>query len=131
MLVKNTVLRMKNEILNTGLKLAMEFGENWLQPIQDRLSKEYPELTRKELNEYNQICQHVMKFGHTLAVEAKTGNRINNPIFEKDKKDQEKAELEFKKRRNEFPSKVREKYEWVDDENLSKLFSQGCYYAMK
>jgi hypothetical protein len=36
------------EILNTGLSLAMEFGADWLKPIQDRLSVKYSTLTQME-----------------------------------------------------------------------------------
>jgi len=45
----------KNEILNYGLKLAMAFGKHWLEPIQSRLIKKYPELTKVEQDEFNSI----------------------------------------------------------------------------
>ncbi len=37
-------------ILNAGLDLAMEFGEHWLAPIQDRLGALYPALNARDLD---------------------------------------------------------------------------------
>jgi hypothetical protein len=56
------------EILNTGLSLAMEFGADWLKPIQDRLSVKYPTLTQMERVWYNTICREAMEKGHTSLV---------------------------------------------------------------
>jgi hypothetical protein len=33
---------MNDDILNAGLHLAMEWGEDWLTPIQERLGSSYP-----------------------------------------------------------------------------------------
>ena len=105
---------MNDAILNVGLELAMEFGENWLEPIQSRLAERHPELSPVELNACNDTCQAAMKFGHREVASALTRTRA----------DQRKAfEL--------FREAVRARYSWMSDENLSHLFSQGCYYAMK
>ncbi|MFL5386714.1 MAG: hypothetical protein ACJ8GN_29840 [Longimicrobiaceae bacterium] len=45
-----------NQLLNRGLALAMEFGENCLQPIQARLAKEFPHLTPQGLDQYDALC---------------------------------------------------------------------------
>ena len=37
---------MNTTILNEGLSLAMEWGEQWLCPIQERLATAHPELSR-------------------------------------------------------------------------------------
>ena len=55
-----------------------------------------------------------MKFGHREVASALVKTRA----------DHEKAfEL--------FRQAVRTRYSWIDEQNLSHLFSQGCYYAMK
>ena len=102
----------RNHILNDGLHLAMEWGEDWLKPIQERLSKAYPGLLKEQLDEYSAICQAVMKYGHdqTYKLAELKGNKVS-------------AE--------EFESIMISRYPWVNSENLSRLFSQGIYYSWK
>jgi hypothetical protein len=40
-------------ILNHGYKLALEFGKDWLQPVNERLRKKYPNLSNKDLVKIN------------------------------------------------------------------------------
>ena len=100
------------EILNTGLNLAMEWGKDWLKPIQSRLVIHYPQLSPDELDRYNTLCQEAMKFGHDLIYSLHNQHTT--------------SEIQ-----SYFRSQLKEKYPWVSDENLGRLFSQGMYYAMK
>jgi hypothetical protein len=99
------------DILNTGLNLAMEWGEDWLKPIQSRLVIQHPQLSHSELDMYNTLCQETMRFGHDLIYEL---HYQNTPDIQ-----------------SHFRSQFKEKYPWVSDENLGHLFSQGMYYAHK
>jgi hypothetical protein len=105
---------MDTSVLNKGLDLAMEFGENWLRPIQERLAKKYPELSRAALDEYDRVCREAMSFGHTQLVacwrEAGSDQRQAFQFYQRD---------------------VLARYPWVSEPNLSRLFSQSCYYAHK
>lgn len=105
---------MSEQVLNAGLMLAMEFGENWLQPIQSRLGAEFPELSSRDLERYNSTCREAMDFGHAQFGEAvrvdSTGGATAKAAF---------AEL------------VRRRYSWVDDQSMARLWSQACYYAWK
>lgn len=56
---------MDTALLNEGLAMGMEFGTNWLQPIQKRLAKKHPQLSQAELDEYDRVCREAMNFGHT------------------------------------------------------------------
>ena len=102
----------REALLNEGLDLAMEWGKNWLKPIQERLAVHHPELSQDELNEINAICQSTMKFGHDYVynLALKTG------------KDTKKSDLELA---------MQSRYPWVNAKNISHLFSQGMYYAWK
>jgi hypothetical protein len=102
----------REALLNEGLDLAMEWGKNWLKPIQERLAVRHPELSQDELNEINAICQSTMKFGHDYVynLALKTG------------KDTKKSDLELA---------MQSRYPWVNAKNISHLFSQGMYYAWK
>ncbi len=105
---------MTPEILNAGLNLAMEFGENWLMPIQNRLGALYPELGPGELDQYNALCQEAMRFGHEqtrLAWRHSGGSQA----------------VAYQK----FSHDLRQRYAWVSEDNLSRLFSQGSYSAWK
>jgi hypothetical protein len=101
-------------ILNAGLHLAMEFGEHWLQPIQNRLHAKFPRLTPAELDSYDEICRAAMAFGHEQVLLALAAAKRN--------------EVEAQRL---FTLALREKYAWVDDDNRARLHSQGCYYAWK
>ena len=102
------------EILNVGLDLAMEFGEDWLQPIQTRLTILFPALSRDELDAYNELCRKAMFFGHDQVVRSiQEGPSDQAGQFQN------------------FRAAVLAEYPWVADGNLRRLFSQGYYYAMK
>lgn len=102
------------EVLNCGLALATTFGENWLQPIQKRLSARYPALSASQLNECDVTCRNAMKFAHAL---------VPTVVATLDTLDQ-RAYAQFRDR-------LTERYPWVSEDNIERLFSQGCYYAMK
>ena len=92
--------------------MAMEFGKNWLQPIQERLSKKYHHLNAEELEQYNAMCQAAMSFGHEIVYAL--------------------AEEHGKEAKyDQYEPIYTQHYSWVNKKNLSRLFSQGMYYAWK
>lgn len=102
----------RDGLLNDGLHLAMEWGSDWLQPIQERLAKKYPRLSKIELDEINATCQAAMSFGHgTVCDLVKEHGRDIAP--------------------QQFEPIMKSRYPWVDAGNMSRLFSQGMYYSMK
>lgn len=109
----------ENEILNSGLGFAMEFGENWLQPIHQRLLSKYDFLTKKQLDEYNSKCTEVMKIGQ---------NFIYKTLVEVS---ENQVTIEENHLKEILKSFMLSDYPWIDDKNLSRLFNQGCYYAYK
>lgn len=109
----------ENEILNSGLDFTMEFGENWLQPIHQRLFSKYDFLTKKQLDEYNLICTKAMKSGKDL---------IYKTLVEVS---ENQATIDENHLKEKLKSFMLSNYPWIDDKNLSRLFNQGCYYAYK
>jgi hypothetical protein len=105
---------MNDDILNTGLHLAMEWGEDWLKPIQTRLSKQYPELSLQQMDEYDAVCRKAMHFGHNLIYELHSTQSLS-----------------VSSTQSQFEMEMKKAYPWVSGENLGRLFSQGMYYAMK
>jgi hypothetical protein len=109
----------EEEILNRGLGFAMEFGKNWLQPINSRLKRVYRKLSDSELEEYNDTCQQVMKWAN---------ESIYRKLEDIDRVDKTISEIELEKQFNLELSGV---FIWINKTNLKKLFSQTCYYAWR
>ena len=103
---------LRAEQLNAGLALAMEWGENWLKPIQARLRLRYPQLSQAELDEFNRLCKEAMSFGHDTAYQLamETAKRVHP---------------------DDFAPLFKARYPWANDKNIAHLFSQGMYYAWK
>ena len=99
-------------LLNEGLELAMDWGENWLAPVQDRLLQRHAYLQREELDELNATCQQAMSFGHETVYEM---------VREKGKNISQ----------DEFVPLVLAKHPWLNAENTTRLFNQSMYYAWK
>ena len=102
---------MDNKILNIGLGMALEFGENWLQPIQDRLRIKLPKLTKSELDKYDNICRDTMEAGQDSIY--KICEKGDKPTFK------------------EWKEQFLISFPWVDERNLKSIFNQGLYYAWK
>ena len=109
----------EENILKRGLEFVLEFGPNWLQPIQSRLSEKFPELQTEELNKYDSICRTAMKDGHEF-------------IYKKlETAADEKRKIKEKDVADELQLFLHKKYPWVDSGNLKRIVSQGFYYAWK
>ncbi|MGA9638716.1 hypothetical protein [Flavobacterium sp.] len=108
-------IKLSSEILNNGLNFSMEFGENWLVEINNRLSKKHPELSKSELDNCEKICRKINKISHDYVSKnpVKEGNEI---LF-----------IESSK----FKNFIKNKYDWITDDNLNNLYSQSCYYALR
>ena len=107
-----TAAAARDAVLNQGLNLAMEWGSDWLQPIQERLAQRQPALSAAERDAINAICQAAMRFGHQTVYALAEAAGPNA-------------------RREDFAAALHARYPWVDADNQARLFSQGMYYAWK
>ena len=103
------------EILNYGLQLSMEFGQNWLKPINERLATKFPDLLPQQLEEYNVLCKKVHQIAHRFIAE--------NPI----RSDEGIEFVDF----HQFRQFIQKQYSWLSSANVQRLYSQSCYYAYK
>lgn len=108
-------MNFSEEILNTALEMSMEFGENWLKPIHERIHKKYPNISSEDLDELNSICKKVNQSANNYVYE--NVSVINGEI----------KFVDFDK----FKNDILLKYNWISKINLSHFYSQSCYYAMK
>jgi hypothetical protein len=106
---------MTTQILNDGLELHLEFGENWLADIDDRLSKKYPHVSKSDLKNTDKLCRKVAKFANDFV--------LKNPVM-KDGKATFIDQVYFK-------TQLLKEYDWIHEANLNRLYSQSCYYARK
>lgn len=106
---KLNILTDKN-VLNKALSLSLEWGKEWLKPIQNRLMYIIPRLSG---NDIEKISEYIIG--------------VRDDIFEKIYNDHFDSESQT------FDSDVvritKEKYPWINKNNLSRLDSQGRYYA--
>jgi hypothetical protein len=104
--------RSRDAVLNDGLALAMDWGENWLAPIQSRLARQHARLARHELDELNGVCQGAMRSA-----------RETSHIMVQQRGTSVLAE--------DFSAVFVRRYPWANPENTARLFRQGMYYAWK
>jgi hypothetical protein len=100
------------ETLNQGLNMALEWGENFGKPIGPRLAALYPELSAEQLEKCEKVCEEVKSFAFQVLYE----------LYGAGHKDPTAAQ---------YHNVVRAKYPWVSSENLSRLLTQGRYYAWR
>jgi len=108
-------MTLSDHVFNDGLELHMEFGENWLTDIDDRLSKKHPHLSKSELRNMDRLCRRIAKLANDF---------VRKNIVVKDGKPTFIDSSDFK-------TYLLNEYEWINKANLSRLYSQSCYYAMK
>lgn len=100
------------EILNQGLDMALEWGENFGKPIGPRLAALYPELSVEQLWACEKLCQEAKHFAFKVLYE----------LYGAGHKDPSTAQ---------YHDVVLDKYPWVSSQNLSRLLTQGRYYAWR
>ena len=96
-------------MLNVALEMSLEWGENWLAPIQQRIQKAYPELTAGDADILNLWCIEVRKHAFALV--------------------KEEYPLAMANKDGTAMKRVKQEYPQINSENLARLYNQGMYYA--
>lgn len=97
------------EMMNHALALATEWGENFRQPINDRMRLKYPDLTDDEIARLEKLADEAESCILSLAEDelaARIGESDIVPI-------------------------ARERYPWVDEQQLYRIKNYGMYWARK
>ena len=84
-------------------------------PTMPQINKKYPNISSEDLDELNSICKKVNQSANNYVYE--NVSVINGEI----------KFVDFDK----FKNDILLKYNWISKINLSHLYSQSCYYAMK
>tara|TARA_R110002051_G_scaffold319870_2_gene404420 strand:- start:20 stop:301 length:282 start_codon:yes stop_codon:yes gene_type:complete len=93
----------------------MGFGENWLADIDKRLSEKHPELSESDLRKADKLCRKITKNANDFV--------SKNPI-------KKEGKITFVDS-SDFKTYILNQHSWINEENLNRLYSQSCYYAMK
>jgi hypothetical protein len=97
------------EILNAALRIKTEWGENFRKPIDERILREFPHLSRDEIAELDKIAGRAEQFIYKLAERELYGEISETDII----------------------GKARIEIPWIDDANLFRLKNIGMFYARK
>lgn len=98
---------MNAEIQNKAINLGLEWGANLMAPIPPRLRQQFPHLTNAEADELETLSRDVQKFAFALYEEL---------YFER----MARAAVE---------NQIKVKFPFLDDQNMTRLYNQGMYYA--
>lgn len=99
----------KDEIFNHAIELSLEWGENFMKPINERLRAQYPHLSDEEAGHYDALCGGLKNYAFSQIEQAYT-KQISWP---------------------QAKQNVDEKYPGLSDENWQRLCTQGQYYAWR
>ena len=103
------------ELKNLALALVMEWGREWLQPIQPRLAEAAPDLDAHQRDALNALAQQAMHAGWSAMQKALRQNAGQSTLPDADA----------------FRRGLGTALAWIDEERLSRLLSQSAYYALK
>jgi hypothetical protein len=98
-------------ILSEALELGMEWALE--KPLQDALRALHPGLSDAELAEYDRVRREAMDFGYDRVYAFWA---LDRPV-----------DGAFTRWSEEFLAR----FPWATEHNLTRLFSQGCFYVWK
>ena len=101
--------RFSAELLNLALEFKTEWGENFKQPIDERILRKFPALTTAEIKELDKIADEADSFICDLAEQELDGKILESDII----------------------SQTRLRFPWINDGNLFRLKNIGMFYARK
>jgi hypothetical protein len=97
----------------------MEFGKNFGQPIQSRLSKEFSFLTESELDAYNMLCKNALTDRHDFVYKSLQ----NCDVLD--------SSIKGKQLKKAHKSLLKEKYPFINHRVCRSLYQQALYFADK
>lgn len=100
---------------NQALALAMEWGREWLQPIQARLAATHPHLDASQRDALDALARRTMRAGREALL-----TLLRDP-----RGDSELPSIEA------FRASLDPRFAWLDAAQRSRLYSQSIYYLRK
>lgn len=104
---------MNEEILNMVYSASLEFGEHFHRPVIEIVEELYP---RIDSDEKTSIAEYIEQTRDTIEQYFYDGYDCGN----------ENANKELQRRGKQW---IKNKYSWMNCENVDRAASQGMYYA--
>ncbi len=99
-----------DKIANAALNLSLEWGENFGKPINARLIEMFPQVSETQAAELDRLCKEIKRYAFDLYYDMVASNKMNEGTVQQ---------------------KIKTRYPFLDKDNLSRLGTQGMYYAHK
>ena len=104
---------MDKNTLNIMYAASLEFGPNWRKSLKELANEQLPELAEPELSE---ICVYISQVRADIeAIMLENYAGIIDGAIESGK----------------VVNKIKTRYDWIDEKNISHGYSQGMYYAWR
>ena len=98
---------MNAAIFNAALEMSLEWGENFHEPIQERLRQRFPVVSQEEADELQTVCRELTSYAF------------------------EQVEMAYLKKITgaEANASILARYPLVNEDSMGRRWSQGQYYA--
>ena len=100
--------------------MGLEFGENWLVSVENRLSKKFPFLSNKAKNYLDIHIKEMRSYGIQLVNECIHGSASEDEAFAK-------LDVGY----SQIIERLKEKSPKLRKDILEKIYSQSVYYSRK
>ncbi|MBL7782321.1 MAG: hypothetical protein JNM22_13945 [Saprospiraceae bacterium] len=94
---------------NVALAYCLEWGEMFNQPTQERMMKQFPELSQHKADELDRLAREVRSYVYGLC----------------------EQELAGSIREVDLPTAAKQQYPWLSRANINRMINVGMYYARR
>lgn len=101
-------------IVNVCLKMWIDFGATLGMPLAPLIKERYSRLTESEIKSIVKTCVKARTSAYRF-VNDRAALILSSP----------------QNLQSQFEQHMLSQFDWIDANNLSQLYSQGCYIAMK
>lgn len=105
-------MQIPEPILNECFIMWIEFGPTLGTALEPRIKEKFPEFSEDEIKYIVNQCVAAREMGHNEAMDLLYKNN-ELPSYE------------------DYKALLKSKFTWLSEENISRLYSQSCYIAMK
>jgi len=101
-------------MLNVCLKMWIDFGPTLGMPLEPRIKERYSRLTESEIKSIAKTCDKARTSAYKF-VNDRAALILSSP----------------QNLQTQFEQYMKSQFDWMDAKNISQLYSQSCYVAMK
>ena len=99
----------EHDLRNVALAYCLEWGEMFNQPTQERMMKQFPEISQAKADELDRLAREVRSWVYNLC----------------------EKELAGEIRESDLPGTAKQQYPWLSQVNINRMINVGMYYARR